>query len=268
MLCVVPPSQYLSMAKCCARAVDHLFRNLTRSGPEPLSTQLPVCCSAVRRSRLDLLSKVQLTNLFHHNIESFGPSHFTSRCCFARTARRLKDMIESGVQPDMVTYNTVINALGRCGRVVEATEHLHAMKEQGLSPDVVTFGTLIHACAQSARREPALALFSELVSASSPVTAHDASRSGCLSPLSYACVFFVNLRLFVCHYILWLHLVRSCCRVDASMGWCFDVHCCTPFFLLQVALAIVSSVAACSARLCSRESQVCFLIASDAGLRR
>lgn len=70
---------------------------------------------------------------------------------------------KADVKPDNVTYNTVINALGRCGRVKEATVHLHAMKEQGLSPDVVTFGTLIHACAQSAKREPALALFAELV---------------------------------------------------------------------------------------------------------
>lgn len=70
---------------------------------------------------------------------------------------------KTDVKPDNVTYNTVINALGRCGRVKEATVHLHAMKEQGLSPDVVTFGTLIHACAQSAKREPALALFAELV---------------------------------------------------------------------------------------------------------
>ena len=74
-----------------------------------------------------------------------------------------QDMKKSDVKPDMVTYNTVINALGRCGRVKEATVHLHAMKEQGLSPDLVTFGTLIHACAQSARREAALALFAELV---------------------------------------------------------------------------------------------------------
>lgn len=72
-------------------------------------------------------------------------------------------MKNGDVKPDMVTYNTVINALGRCGRVKEATVHLHAMKEQGLSPDLVTFGTLIHACAQSARREAALALFAELV---------------------------------------------------------------------------------------------------------
>lgn len=63
----------------------------------------------------------------------------------------------------MVTYNTVINALARCGRIEEASVHLRAMKEQGLSPDVVTFGTLIHACAMSAKREAALALFAEMV---------------------------------------------------------------------------------------------------------
>ena len=72
-------------------------------------------------------------------------------------------MHDKGVEPDMVSYNTVINALGRCGRVQEAMEYLHRMKEQGLSPDVVTFGTLIHACAQSARKDAALALFAEMV---------------------------------------------------------------------------------------------------------
>lgn len=76
-----------------------------------------------------------------------------------------QEMSEAGVEPDMVTYNTVINALARCGRVQEATDHVRAMKDQGLSPDVVTFGTLIHACAQSSRREAALALFAELVRA-------------------------------------------------------------------------------------------------------
>ena len=72
-------------------------------------------------------------------------------------------MSEARIEPDMVTYNTVINALARCGRVKEAMDHVQAMKDQGLSPDVVTFGTLIHACAQSSRREAALALFAELV---------------------------------------------------------------------------------------------------------
>lgn len=127
----------------------------------------------------------------------------------------------------MVTYNTVINALGRCGRVAEATVHLNAMKEQGLTPDIVTFGTLIHASAQGGRTEAALALFAELV-VIKPFKCRLVSL--CSSSLSFARLSFKSVLLvFVVRFFLCVGVLLSPVCVFSS----FLQRCPCFFFLSQ-----------------------------------
>ncbi|CAD6225229.1 unnamed protein product [Miscanthus lutarioriparius] len=70
-------------------------------------------------------------------------------------ARKLFDeMIERGVQPDVPTYNALIDALCRGGDVALAQEQLKDMqRSRGLAPDAATYGPFLHsACASKDAR--------------------------------------------------------------------------------------------------------------------
>lgn len=72
-------------------------------------------------------------------------------------------MEDRGVQPDVVTYNSIMKILRRGGRGDLALEVLHGMNENartdaeggrggtiGVRPDVVTYNSAIAACAAMA----------------------------------------------------------------------------------------------------------------------
>ena len=52
-------------------------------------------------------------------------------------------MVARGLEPDVVTWNTVIKLLGDARRTDEALERFKDMVARGLEPDVVTFSTVI-----------------------------------------------------------------------------------------------------------------------------
>ncbi|GJY39872.1 pentatricopeptide repeat-containing protein [Tanacetum coccineum] len=54
-------------------------------------------------------------------------------------------MREHGCAPDNVTYNTLLNALCKKGKLNEVRELLLDMKKQGLSSNRLTYNTLVHA---------------------------------------------------------------------------------------------------------------------------
>ena len=58
-------------------------------------------------------------------------------------------MENSEFQPDMITYNSLINALGNNGDLDEAHMHFKEMKERRLTPDVFTYSSLIKCFGQS-----------------------------------------------------------------------------------------------------------------------
>ena len=53
-------------------------------------------------------------------------------------------MEEAGCQPDVVTYNTIINSLGKDRRMNEALDIFSYMKAKGISPTVTSYNSLIH----------------------------------------------------------------------------------------------------------------------------
>ena len=55
----------------------------------------------------------------------------------------LHDMISKGHQPDVVTYNILIDGLYKNGEIETTVDFLHDMMCKGYEPDVVTFNTLI-----------------------------------------------------------------------------------------------------------------------------
>ena len=52
-------------------------------------------------------------------------------------------MVQKNISLDVYTFNTIIHALCKEGRFMEAKDMYDKMLERGQKPDVVTFGALI-----------------------------------------------------------------------------------------------------------------------------
>ncbi|KAG8363628.1 hypothetical protein BUALT_Bualt19G0042200 [Buddleja alternifolia] len=64
--------------------------------------------------------------------------------CFEPMENSLNDMIQSGkCHPDIFTFNSVIGACGRCGRIEEMEKWFIEFQVMGLKPDIVTYNILI-----------------------------------------------------------------------------------------------------------------------------
>lgn len=62
----------------------------------------------------------------------------------------LADMKRRGVEPDVVTYNSLINVLrwgGQRDRALEILDGMNAKGAGGVRPDVITYNSAIAACA-------------------------------------------------------------------------------------------------------------------------
>jgi pentatricopeptide repeat protein len=79
--------------------------------------------------------------------------------------RQLLDtMRERGVEPDLVSFNTLINAMAksRCLAAGVAPDLLLEVRQAGLRPDVITYNTLISACSKSSNLDDAVTIFEEM----------------------------------------------------------------------------------------------------------
>ncbi|KAI9072341.1 hypothetical protein K1719_045704 [Acacia pycnantha] len=71
-------------------------------------------------------------------------------------------MKEEGVEPDLVTYNTLIFGLSKAGRVKEAKKFLGIMADVGHFPDEVTYTSLMNGMCREGNALGALALLEEM----------------------------------------------------------------------------------------------------------
>jgi pentatricopeptide repeat protein len=71
----------------------------------------------------------------------------------------LYDMRERGVEPDCVTYNTMIKALCETKRWTQATRLVTEMESRGVAPDSMTYGYLMNAMLKTGKPNACLALF-------------------------------------------------------------------------------------------------------------
>ncbi|EYU32173.1 hypothetical protein MIMGU_mgv1a002389mg [Erythranthe guttata] len=76
---------------------------------------------------------------------------------FARMNLLMKEMKESGIKPNIVTYGITINQLSKLRRLDEALEVLEQMRggEVGVEPDVVIYNTLINGLCKVGRQDEA-----------------------------------------------------------------------------------------------------------------
>ncbi|KAL0316484.1 UNVERIFIED_CONTAM: Pentatricopeptide repeat-containing protein, mitochondrial [Sesamum radiatum] len=76
---------------------------------------------------------------------------------------KLKNVMEkNGIQPNDATYNTLINALCKEGKLHEANKLFREMKSMDVAPTTVTYNTLINGYSESGNSEMGIRLFDEM----------------------------------------------------------------------------------------------------------
>ncbi|KAI3904445.1 hypothetical protein MKW98_014625 [Papaver atlanticum] len=83
---------------------------------------------------------------------------------FSKVQELLKLMKERGCEPDLVSFNTLINARAKSGSVLpgSAIELLNEVKRSGVRPDIITYNTLISACSRGSNLEEAVIIYNDL----------------------------------------------------------------------------------------------------------
>lgn len=80
---------------------------------------------------------------------------------FAKVQNFIDLMRSKGLEPDLVSFNTLINARAKSRNMSKglAIELLDEVRRSGLIPDTITYNTLISACAYSSNLEDAVRVF-------------------------------------------------------------------------------------------------------------
>ncbi|GLU00982.1 hypothetical protein SLE2022_183120 [Rubroshorea leprosula] len=83
---------------------------------------------------------------------------------FNKVQELLYSMREKGCEPDLVSFNTLINARLKAGSLVRnlAIELLNEVRSSGLRPDVITYNTLLSACSRDSNLEEAMKVFDDM----------------------------------------------------------------------------------------------------------
>ncbi|KAL3533760.1 hypothetical protein ACH5RR_007281 [Cinchona calisaya] len=80
----------------------------------------------------------------------------------SKAYKLLMQLVDSGVVPNIITYNILINGLCKAGNMNGAFELLKELQLKGHSPDKVTYGTLIDGLQRAGREEDAFKLFDKM----------------------------------------------------------------------------------------------------------
>lgn len=85
---------------------------------------------------------------------------------FNKVKELLDLMRERGCVPDLVSFNTLINARLKSGAMEPnlALQLLNEVRRSGIRPDIITYNTLISACSRESNLEEAVEVFSDMES--------------------------------------------------------------------------------------------------------
>ncbi|XP_078157670.1 pentatricopeptide repeat (PPR) superfamily protein [Carex rostrata] len=84
---------------------------------------------------------------------------------FTEVRKLLDSMRDRGLEPDLVSFNTLINARAKASSLGPglALELLNQVRQSGLRPDRITYNTLISACTHNSNLEDAMKVFDEML---------------------------------------------------------------------------------------------------------
>ncbi|KAK1414662.1 hypothetical protein QVD17_30411 [Tagetes erecta] len=87
-------------------------------------------------------------------------------CLIKRTPRALevlREMVESGLEPNLKTYNVILNGYFKSGQVKEAWRFFMEMKRRKCMMDVVTYTTVVHGFGVAGEIQKARQVFNEML---------------------------------------------------------------------------------------------------------
>ncbi|XP_062233384.1 pentatricopeptide repeat-containing protein At3g18110, chloroplastic isoform X2 [Phragmites australis] len=149
------------------RALD-AFEWLARSGA-PAPRAVAVILGVLGRARQDAIAEEVFIRFAG---EGATVQVFNSMMgVYARSGRfgdvrqLLDTMRDRGIEPDLVSFNTLINARAKSGCLAAgvALDLMLEVRQAGLRPDVITYNTLISACSQSSNLDDAVMVFEEMI---------------------------------------------------------------------------------------------------------
>ena len=74
----------------------------------------------------------------------------------------LAAMQRDGIEPDIITYNSLISSFEKGRQSTRAVQTLEQMRRAGVEPDVVSYSSAISACEKSKQSEMALEVFASM----------------------------------------------------------------------------------------------------------
>merc|ERR1719373_1037055 len=90
-------------------------------------------------------------------------------CSMSKASQLLEDMGDSGAEPDIITYSTLVKGYCAEGDVDRAFHILDEMKRDNkFSPDEIMYNSILDGCAKQHRVDDALRMLDEMKSNSIP----------------------------------------------------------------------------------------------------
>jgi len=89
-------------------------------------------------------------------------AHYSKLKQYDLACASFEKMIQSGVPPDVVTYNTMINVFVKSLRLEDAFRLFNEMKTRNIDPTIVTYTSLIDGCGKCNKFEHALMLYHDV----------------------------------------------------------------------------------------------------------
>ncbi|XP_028805680.1 pentatricopeptide repeat-containing protein At3g18110, chloroplastic-like [Neltuma alba] len=133
-----------------ARMLATILSVLGKANQEALAVEI------FTRAELDMENTVQVYNAM------MGVYARNGR--FKKVQELLDLMGERGCEPDLVSFNTLINARMKSGAMVPdlALQLLDEVRRSGIRPDIITYNTLISACSRESNLEEAIKIFNDM----------------------------------------------------------------------------------------------------------
>ncbi|XP_077234779.1 pentatricopeptide repeat (PPR) superfamily protein isoform X2 [Tasmannia lanceolata] len=133
-----------------ARMLATVLAVLGKANQEKLAEEI------FNRSELGVTNVVQVYNAIMGVYARSGK--------FSKVLELLGLMRSRGCEPDLVSFNTLINARAKSGSMPpgSALELLQDVRRSGLRPDIITYNTLISACSRGSNLEDAVKIYSDM----------------------------------------------------------------------------------------------------------
>ncbi|CAN1183523.1 Putative pentatricopeptide repeat-containing protein At1g02420 [Linum perenne] len=149
---------------CSVRQTVESFRKFKKLVPEFDTT----CFNALLRTLCQEKSMIDARNVYHRLKTEFRPNSQTFNILLSgwksveEAEFFFQEMKELGVKPDVVSYNSLIDAYCKGGELNKAYETMEKMSDEDISPDVITHTSIIGALGLAGQPDKARHVLKEM----------------------------------------------------------------------------------------------------------